>query len=86
MISFTEETSKTHFNSLIFFLQTNLKIRGILKHLLPVPHFRNKNQSVEDKLPAVPVRIYVVRNIGQLRIRNRKIMEDYQRKAEESAL
>lgn len=50
----------------------NLKIERILKYPLPALHFGNKNWSVEDKLRAVPERIYVIRNTGKMRIRNRK--------------
>ena len=50
----------------------NLKIERILKYPFPALHFGNKNWSVEDKLHAVPARIYVIRNTGKLRIRNRK--------------
>ena len=56
------------------FSQMNLKTRGILKCLLPALPFRNKEESVEDKLTAVPVRFCVVKNTDKLRIRNRKII------------
>lgn len=53
-----KETSGIYFYLLSnFFLQIYLKIRRILKCVLPALHFRNKNPLQEDQSPAIPVKI-----------------------------